>query len=56
MKKGNPLLSIRKIKINSIKDQLIQFNRHSFNTSKSLSFIQRKNSKLFQSKFLYNIS
>ena len=55
-KKGNPLLSIRKIKINSIKDQLIQFNRHSFNTSKSLSFIQRKNSKLFQSKFLYNIS
>lgn len=56
MKKGNPLLSIRKIKINSIKDQLIQFNRHSLNTSKSLSFIQRKNSKLFQSKFLYNIS
>ena len=56
MKKGNPLLSIRKIKINSIKDQLIQFNRHSFNTSKSLLFIQRKNSKLFQSKFLYNIS
>ena len=56
MKKGNPLLSIRKIKINSIKDQLIQFNRHSFNTSKSLSFIQGKNSKLFQSKFLYNIS
>ena len=56
MKKGNPLLSIRKIKINSIKDQLIQFNRHSLNTSKSLSFIQRKNSKLFQSKFLYNTS
>ena len=56
MKKGNPLLSIRKIKINSIKDQLIQYNRHSFNTSKSLSFIQRKQTNLFQSMYLYNIS
>lgn len=56
IKKGNQLLSIRKIKINNIKDQLIQYNRHSFNTSKSLSFIQKKQNNLFRSKIFYNSS